>query len=358
MGDPRRPPRPAPGGHALVAGALLRPAHRDRAGRGRHVWDSEGNRYLDFFAGILTDDRPRAARGHPGGERAGGQGPAHLDALPHRPRSSWPSASPPCRASPTPRSSSPPAAPRPPTPPCCWPPPTAGPTRCWPCATATTGGRSPPWASPATAAGRPPACRRSTPSTSTAATAAAARSPASATTRSPPPASPTSRTSSPRRRPATWPASSPSRSRAWAGSPCRPTRCSGRSRTCSTATASCGSATRSRRDGAHRRPLLGLAGAHADGQSPDLMTFAKGLGNGLSIGGVVATRRCHGLPARQLDLDLRGQPGDHGGALANLDYLLDHDRRATPGGSAACSIGACGARAPRQRGRRGAGARA
>ena len=37
------------------------------------------------------DDRLHATRGHPGGERAGGQGPAHLDALPHRPRSScWP----------------------------------------------------------------------------------------------------------------------------------------------------------------------------------------------------------------------------------------------------------------------------
>ena len=24
------------------------------AGEGRHVWDAEGNRYLDFFGGILT----------------------------------------------------------------------------------------------------------------------------------------------------------------------------------------------------------------------------------------------------------------------------------------------------------------
>ncbi len=66
--------------------------------------------------------------------------------------------------------------------------------------------------------------------------------------------------------------------------------------------------------------------AHAaDGQSPDLMTFAKGLGNGLSIGGVVARAEVMDcLPANSIST-FGGSPVTTAGALANLDYLLDHD---------------------------------
>ena len=130
----------------------------DRAGRRRRPpgHRRRGPRYLDFFGGILTTMTGHALPEvwRPIREQAE-RIAAHLHALPRSgSRSSWPSGSPRCPASPTPGSSSPPPAPRPTTPPCCWPPPTAAPTRCWRCATATTAGRSPRWASPATAPGR------------------------------------------------------------------------------------------------------------------------------------------------------------------------------------------------------------
>ena len=66
--------------------------------------------------------------------------------------------------------------------------------------------------------------------------------------------------------------------------------------------------------------------AHAtDGQAPDLLTFAKGIGNGLSIGGVVARAEImDSLPANSIST-FGGSPVTTAGALANLDYLLDHD---------------------------------
>ncbi len=55
-------------------------------GEGRHVWDAEGNRYLDFFGGILTTmtayDLPEVAAAV---ARAGREAAAHLDALPEPP---------------------------------------------------------------------------------------------------------------------------------------------------------------------------------------------------------------------------------------------------------------------------------
>jgi len=61
---------------------------------------------------------------------------------------------------------------------------------------------------------------------------------------------------------------------------------------------------------------------------PDLMTFAKGLGNGLSIGGVVARADImNSLPANSIST-FGGSPVTTAGALANLDYLLDHDLQA------------------------------
>ncbi|MFC6088796.1 aspartate aminotransferase family protein [Saccharothrix lopnurensis] len=69
-------------------------------------------------------------------------------------------------------------------------------------------------------------------------------------------------------------------------------------------------------------------GIQAHGVTPDAMTFAKGLGNGLAIGGVVARgdlMDC--LTANSLST-FGGNPLSTTGALATLDYLLDHDLQA------------------------------
>ena len=51
-------------------------------------------------------------------------------------------------------------------------------------------------------------------------------------------------------------------------------------------------------------------GWQAHGATPDLVTFAKGVGNGLSMGGVIAPASDHGFARRQLDLDVRRLPAD------------------------------------------------
>jgi 4-aminobutyrate aminotransferase len=58
---------------------------------------------------------------------------------------------------------------------------------------------------------------------------------------------------------------------------------------------------------------------------PDMITFAKGLGNGLAMAGVI----CRGeimdtLPANSIST-FGGNPLSTAGALANLDYVLEHD---------------------------------
>ncbi len=58
---------------------------------------------------------------------------------------------------------------------------------------------------------------------------------------------------------------------------------------------------------------------------PDLMTFAKGVGNGVALGGVVGRAPivdC--LPANQIST-FGGTPLNSAGALATIRYLLDHD---------------------------------
>ncbi|ACU36049.1 aminotransferase class III-fold pyridoxal phosphate-dependent enzyme [Actinosynnema pretiosum subsp. pretiosum] len=66
-------------------------------------------------------------------------------------------------------------------------------------------------------------------------------------------------------------------------------------------------------------------GIGAHGVTPDAMTFAKGLGNGLAIGGVVARGDVvDGLTANSIST-FGGNPVSTAGALATLDYLLDHD---------------------------------
>jgi 4-aminobutyrate aminotransferase len=66
-------------------------------------------------------------------------------------------------------------------------------------------------------------------------------------------------------------------------------------------------------------------GIEAHGVTPDLMTFAKGLGNGLAIGGVVARAAVmDSLTANSIST-FGGNPVSTAGAKATLDYLLDHD---------------------------------
>ncbi|MDX6205989.1 MAG: 4-aminobutyrate aminotransferase [Frankiales bacterium] len=69
-------------------------------------------------------------------------------------------------------------------------------------------------------------------------------------------------------------------------------------------------------------------GIEAHGVVPDMITFAKGIGNGLSIGGVVARAEImDSLPAASIST-FGGNPLVTAGALANLQYLLDHDLQA------------------------------
>jgi 4-aminobutyrate aminotransferase len=66
--------------------------------------------------------------------------------------------------------------------------------------------------------------------------------------------------------------------------------------------------------------------AHAqDGARPDMITFAKGLGNGLSVAGVVARAEVmDSVPANSIST-FGGSPVTMAGALANLNYALEHD---------------------------------
>jgi 4-aminobutyrate aminotransferase len=66
-------------------------------------------------------------------------------------------------------------------------------------------------------------------------------------------------------------------------------------------------------------------GYQAHGITPDLLTFAKGLGNGLSIGGVVAPAEImEAYPALGIST-FGGNPLATAGALANLEVILDQD---------------------------------
>jgi 4-aminobutyrate aminotransferase len=66
-------------------------------------------------------------------------------------------------------------------------------------------------------------------------------------------------------------------------------------------------------------------GYQAHGITPDVLTFAKGLGNGLAIAGVVASADLmDSLPANSIST-FGGNPLSTAGALANLDYVLRHD---------------------------------
>ena len=66
-------------------------------------------------------------------------------------------------------------------------------------------------------------------------------------------------------------------------------------------------------------------GYQAHGVTPDLLTFAKGLGNGLAIGGVVGRGELIDSVHANSISTFGGNPLAAVGAAANLDYLLSHD---------------------------------
>lgn len=69
-------------------------------------------------------------------------------------------------------------------------------------------------------------------------------------------------------------------------------------------------------------------GIQNHGVTPDMMTFAKGLGNGFAVGGVVARGDLmDALPAVGL-ATFGGNPISMAAANATLDYVLDHDLQA------------------------------
>ena len=108
---------------------------------------------------------------------------------------------------------------------------------------------------------------------------------------------------------------------------CRRTGCSRRTRRSSTSTASCSSPTRCRPAGAGPASTSGASRRH--GVTPDMMTFAKGLGNGFAIGGVVGPRRPDGRRCTAIGIStFGGNPISTAAGNATLDYVLDHDLQA------------------------------
>jgi 4-aminobutyrate aminotransferase len=69
-------------------------------------------------------------------------------------------------------------------------------------------------------------------------------------------------------------------------------------------------------------------GIQAHDVVPDALTFAKGLGNGLAIGGVVARGDLMDCLRANSISTFGGNPVATTGALASLNYLLDHDLQA------------------------------
>jgi 4-aminobutyrate aminotransferase len=68
-----------------------------------------------------------------------------------------------------------------------------------------------------------------------------------------------------------------------------------------------------------------LWGYQAHGITPDIITFAKGIGNGLSIGGVVARAEIMDCIGANSISTFGGNPLVTAGAMANLTYLVEHD---------------------------------
>ncbi len=66
-------------------------------------------------------------------------------------------------------------------------------------------------------------------------------------------------------------------------------------------------------------------GYQAHGITPDILTFAKGLGNGLAMAGVVARPEIMDCLQANSISTFGGNPLATAGALANLNYVLDND---------------------------------
>ncbi|MFE7424672.1 MULTISPECIES: aspartate aminotransferase family protein [unclassified Streptomyces] len=65
--------------------------------------------------------------------------------------------------------------------------------------------------------------------------------------------------------------------------------------------------------------------AHGRNGPPDILTFAKGIGNGMSIGGVVARAEVMNCLDANSISTFGGSPVTMAAGLANLSYLLEHD---------------------------------
>ncbi|MFD0073130.1 MULTISPECIES: aspartate aminotransferase family protein [unclassified Streptomyces] len=65
--------------------------------------------------------------------------------------------------------------------------------------------------------------------------------------------------------------------------------------------------------------------AHGQAGPPDILTFAKGIGNGMSIGGVVARAEIMNCLDANSISTFGGSPITMAAGLANLSYLLEHD---------------------------------
>jgi 4-aminobutyrate aminotransferase len=66
-------------------------------------------------------------------------------------------------------------------------------------------------------------------------------------------------------------------------------------------------------------------GYQAHNVTPDLMTFAKGIGNGLALGGIVGRADLIDSVTANSISTFGGNPLATAGALANLEYLLSHE---------------------------------
>lgn len=66
-------------------------------------------------------------------------------------------------------------------------------------------------------------------------------------------------------------------------------------------------------------------GYQAHGMVPDLITFAKGLGNGLALGGVIGRAEIMDCLTANSISTFGGNPLSTAGALANLQYVLEND---------------------------------
>ncbi|NUS18127.1 MAG: aspartate aminotransferase family protein, partial [Streptomyces sp.] len=65
--------------------------------------------------------------------------------------------------------------------------------------------------------------------------------------------------------------------------------------------------------------------AHGAAGPPDILTFAKGVGNGMSMGGVVARAEVMNCLTANSISTFGGSPVTAAAALANLGYLVEHD---------------------------------